>query len=160
MCDMWLGLSQALLSDDCGFSGLIMLLVWMEYLIAWLLMPGCSPVSQWPPVSGLVPWEMLWRRWRKVDRDAREEGFEEPHRECTRISTVCPKTAALTPNSTASLIIRYRCHTVCRELGLWKAEHLTHARHEDPKWFPHPSALFAEVMLPVACDQLNSLRIR
>ena len=41
-----------------------------------------------------------------------------------------------------------------------KAQYLKHARHEDLKWFPHPSALFAEVMLPVACDQLSSLRFR
>ena len=52
--DMWLGL---LLSDDCGFSGLIMLLVWMgvsDSLIAYAWLLSCLPVTTclWPAPMG------------------------------------------------------------------------------------------------------------
>lgn len=125
-------------------------------------MPDCSPVSQWPPVSGLVPWEMLRRRWRKVDRDVRGKGFEEPRRKCTRITSMYNSMSQNSPSYSQFYCLSYfldRCRTVCREQGLWKAQYLTHARREDLKWFSHPSALFAEVMLPEPCDQLSSLRI-
>lgn len=113
---MWQGLQQALLSAYCGFSSLIVLLCrgW-NYLISLFLMPDCSPVSQWPPVSGLLPWEMQRRRRRRVERDARGEGLNNhPERECTRIPM--SQNSSLSAITKAPLLlICHRCHTISWE---------------------------------------------
>lgn len=118
MCDKWLCLWQASLSDDCGFSSLIVLLVWRgisDSLIAYAWLLSCLPVTTclWPDPTG----------------DAVEEG----ELRCARrfhsenvLESPCPKTAPLPPNSAASLIIRHRCHTTEQE----KAQYRTSKKQE------------------------------
>lgn len=96
MCDVWLGLLLALLSDDCGgFSELIVLLVWMrvsDSLIAYAWLLPCLPVATclWPDPTGAA---------------VEEEGDEGCARRRKNHSENVLESSCLSPNSTVSLLV-------------------------------------------------------
>lgn len=87
-------------------------------------MPDCSPVSQWPPVSALAPWETAGKKVEEGGQRCVRRKIWRTTLECTRISNVPkqPQPPAFLP---VLLIIRDECHTISRICHIYMEEMMT-----------------------------------